>query len=175
LGAVDFLRAGTLPYPELGRPAAIGGWGVSMGAASLLLAAAREPALRAMVSDAAYAEILSVLQRQIPMVSGLPAFFTPGALLAAQAMYGIDYSAVRPVDVVASLAPRPLFFIHGASDHLIPPSNLTTLVSAARRAPGAQVQSWLVPGADHGQSFHRAGAEYVRRVVAFFSASLAGA
>jgi fermentation-respiration switch protein FrsA (DUF1100 family) len=174
LGAVDFLRSGALPYPELGRPAAIGGWGGSMGAASLLLAAAREPALRAIVSDSAYAEIISVLQRQIPQVSGFPAFFTPGALLAARAMYGVDYYAVRPVDVVASLAPRPLFFIHGASDHLIPPANLTALVNAARSAPGAQVQSWLVPGADHGQAFHVAGAEYVNRVVAFFTSNLPG-
>lgn len=174
LGAVDFLRSGTLPYPELGRPRAIGGWGGSMGAATLLLAAAHEPALRALVSDSAYADILPILQHQIPAISGLPAFFTPGALLAAQALYGIDYYAVRPVDVVASLAPRPLLFIHGAADHLVPPANLTALVSAARSAPGAHVESWLVPGADHCQGFHVAGMAYVNRLVAFFRANLAG-
>ena len=42
LGAVDFLRSGSLPYPELGRPHTIGGWGISMGGATMLLAAARE-------------------------------------------------------------------------------------------------------------------------------------
>src|SRR6267143_6189592 len=57
LGAVDFLRAGTLPFPELGRPRVIGGLGISMGAATLLLAAAVEPGIQAMVSDSAYAEI----------------------------------------------------------------------------------------------------------------------
>src|SRR5579884_1616656 len=31
LGAVDFLRSGQLPYPELGRPQVIGGWGISLG------------------------------------------------------------------------------------------------------------------------------------------------
>src|SRR5262249_3901386 len=43
LGAVDFLQAGVLPAPLLGRPRVIGGWGESLGAATLLLAAAAEP------------------------------------------------------------------------------------------------------------------------------------
>jgi pimeloyl-ACP methyl ester carboxylesterase len=50
LGAVDFLRSGPLPYPELGRPRAIGGWGISMGGSAMLLAAAREPAIRAVIA-----------------------------------------------------------------------------------------------------------------------------
>ena len=158
LGAVDWLRSGVLPYPELGRPHHLLGWGVSMGAATLLLAAAQEPAIEAIVSDSAYAELLPVLERQLPPQSGLPAFFTPGILEAAQALYGIDYAAVRPVDVVARLAPRPVFFIQGARDTYVPTSALTELALAASAAPGAQVQSWLVPGADHAQSFHVAGA-----------------
>src|SRR6266581_6464223 len=51
LGAVDYLRSGPIPYPELGRPRIIAGWGVSMGAATLLLAAAQEPAIHAVISD----------------------------------------------------------------------------------------------------------------------------
>src|ERR1700682_2204921 len=41
LGAVDFLRSGTLPFPELGRPRIIGGRGISIGAGPLALAGAR--------------------------------------------------------------------------------------------------------------------------------------
>src|SRR3989454_1180611 len=47
LGAVDFLRSGPIPIPELGRPRVIGGLGISMGAATLLMAAARETAIQA--------------------------------------------------------------------------------------------------------------------------------
>src|SRR5574340_232682 len=61
LGAVDFLRSGPIPYPALGRPRIIGGYGVSMGAATLLLATAQEQAIRAVVSDCAYAEIIPIL------------------------------------------------------------------------------------------------------------------
>jgi uncharacterized protein len=172
LGAVDFLRTGPLAYPELGRPRIIGGWGVSMGAASLMMAAAQEPAIRAIVSDCAYADIIPILEREVPKGGHLPALFTPGTLFAARVLYGIDFYAVRPVDIVGSIAPRPIFFIHGASDTYVPPSNMDALVTAARTGSHANVQSWLVPGAEHAQSFNTEGAVYVDRVVAFYDAAL---
>jgi len=116
LGAVDFLRSGPIPYPALGRPRIIGGYGVSMGAATLLMATAQEPAIRAVVSDCAYADIIPILEREVPKGSHLPPAFTPGGLTAARILYGIDFYAVRPVDMVASIAPRPILFIHGTSD-----------------------------------------------------------
>src|SRR5438552_2302297 len=66
LGAVDFLQTGRLPFAELGRPRLIGGLGISMGAATLLLAAAREPAIKAVVSDSAFADAAPLLEREIP-------------------------------------------------------------------------------------------------------------
>src|SRR5205085_10045801 len=143
LGAVDFLRSGPIPYPNLGRPRAIVGWGVSMGAATLDLAAAQEPAIRAVVSDCAYADIAPILEREVPKGGHLPSFFTPGALRAVQALYGIDFYSVRPVDIVASIAPRPIYFIHGDQDGFIPHSNMTELAAAAQTAPNAHVQTWL--------------------------------
>jgi fermentation-respiration switch protein FrsA (DUF1100 family) len=142
-----------------------------MGAATLLLAAALEPAIRAIVADSAYADILPILEREIPGRSGLPPAITPGIELAAWTLYGIDYRAIRPVDVVARIAPRPLLFIQGAADTIIPPSTGPVLAAAAR-VPHAHVQLWLVPGATHAQGFHVAGQEYVRRVIAFLRASL---
>jgi pimeloyl-ACP methyl ester carboxylesterase len=171
LGAVDFLRSGPLPYPRLDRPQVIGGWGVSMGAATLLLAAAREPAIRAIVADSAYADLLPILEREIPARSGLPPAITPGIVLAAWTLYGIDYRAIRPVDVVARIAPRRLLLIQGAADTFMPPSTARVLTAAAR-VPHAHVQLWLVPGAAHAQGFHAAGQAYVRRVIAFLRTSL---
>lgn len=172
LGAVDFLRSGPLPYPALGRPRAIGGWGVSMGAIALLMAAAKEPAIQAIVADSAYPDILPILQREIPKQGGVPSFLTPGALAAAWALYGIDFYNVKPGDVVASLAPRPLLFIQGAADTYNPPSNLNVLMRDAEAAPNANVQSWLVPGAAHAQAYHVEGAAYVDRLVTFYTSAL---
>jgi uncharacterized protein len=172
LGAVDFLRSGPLPYPALGRPRVIGGWGVSLGASMLITATAQEPAIRAIVSDCAFADIIPILEREVPLGGHLPPMFTPGALLAVQALYGINFYADRPVDYVAQIAPRPILFIHGAADKYIPPANMDTLAAAARSAPNANVQTWSVLGADHAQSFNTKGKVYVDRIIAFYTAAL---
>ena len=171
LGAVDFLRSGPIPYPTLGRTHVIGGWGVSMGAATLMMAAAQAPAIRAVVSDSAYADIIPILEREVPKGGHLPPLFTPGTLFAVNVLYGIDFHAVRPEDIVANIAPRPILFIHGTGDTYVPPSNMDALAAAARTAPDANVQTWLVPGAAHAQSFNMEGAVYVDRVVAFYNAA----
>lgn len=173
LGAVDFLRSGPVPYPQLGRPKAIAGWGISMGGVSMLLAAAQEPAIQAVVADSAYPDMAPILEREIPRVGHLPAFFTPGVLLAARALYGINFYDIRPVDVVSSLAPRPLFLIQADHDDFNPPTNLGVLTRAASAAPNAHVQSWLVPGVNqHAQEFDVYGAAYVQRVVTFYDDAL---
>ncbi len=173
LGAVDFLRLGPLPFPALGRPHAIGAWGMSTGGAAILFAAVHELALQAIVADSVYTDISPILEREIVKRGGYPSVIAPGVLVAAGLINGINYYAIRPVDVVASLAPRPLFFIQGSNDDFVPPSALEALTSAARAAPNAHVQSWQVPGVyAHATTFKVAGDEYVTRVVAFFGATL---
>ena len=172
LGAVDFLRSGPIPYPELGRPQVIAGWGNSLGGATLIFAAAKEPAIQAIVSDCAFADILPILELEVPAQGHLPPLFTPGGLVAAQVLYGVDYYHTRPVDVIADVVPRPIFLIHGTSDTFTPPSDMTLLADAARSAPNANVQTWFVPGAEHGQSYNTAGKVYVDRLVAFYTAAL---
>ena len=168
LGAVDFLRSGPLPYPELGRPRVIGGWGDSMGGATMLLAAAHEPAIRALVTDSAFAAIMPLLKKE----SNIPFMFIPSVLAATRIFYGIDYNSVRPVDVVASIAPRPIFFIQGTADTVVPPANMDQLAVAAKTARNAHIQTWSVADANHIESFHRMGAVYVDRVASFFTAAL---
>jgi uncharacterized protein len=168
LGAVDFLRSGSLPYPELGHPRFIGGWGISLGGVALLFAAAKEPAIKALVIDSAYATTETLVKGAFG-----PAFlFIPGTRVIAQMLYGIDYYTVRPVDVVAKIAPRPLLFINGANDTIVPPSNMTELATAGEAAPGAHVQSWLVPHAGHIEAYPRMKNTYVHRLVAIFTAGL---
>jgi len=180
LGAVDFLRTGTLPFPELGRPHFIGGLGISMGAATLLLAAAREPAIQAVVSDSAYADAAPLLEREIPkntvaIVGRIPGAFAPSALTMARILYGVDLFDARPVGSIARIAPRHLFLIHGAADDYVPVSNFQQLVAAATSTASARVTTWLVPKTRHAQAFKNTGAVYVARVTAFFDAALPSA
>jgi dipeptidyl aminopeptidase/acylaminoacyl peptidase len=170
-GAVDFLRFGPVPYPELGRPRLVGAWGVSMGASTLLLAAAREPAIAAVVADSPYADIVPLLERELPK-RNVPAAFSLGALSMAHVVYGVDFFASRPVDIIGQLAPRPLLLIHGTSDRYVPLSNSDALYAAASAEPDAHVTRWVVAGAGHAQAFPRNKTEYVTRLVAFFDQAL---
>src|ERR1700694_1871276 len=180
LGAVDFLRSGAPPFPELGRPRIIGGLGVSMGAASLLMGAAGEPGIQAVVSDSAYAEIVPILEREIAKrrvapIGRIPGVLAPSALVMAQLLYGVDFFAARPVATVAKIAPRPLLLIHGTADDYVPITNFYALNAAATSVPSAHVTTWIVPNARHAQAFKKTGTEYVTRVVAFFDAALGAA
>jgi dipeptidyl aminopeptidase/acylaminoacyl peptidase len=171
LGAVDFLRTGALPFPLLGRPRVIGGWGMSLGASTLLLAAAAEPAIRAIVSDSAFADAAALVRSQWAQ-QGLPSWLLPGALKAGQLLYGVNYDKARPVAVVAQIAPRATLFIHGTADSAVPIANLDQLAAAASQPPNAHVQTWKVPGAHHVQAFSLMTEVYVQRVVAFYQSAL---
>jgi uncharacterized protein len=175
LGAVDFLHSGPLPYPELGRPHAIAAWGESLGGATVILAAANEPSIKAVVSDSAFADVLPRIERAVP-AGHVPAMFTPGGLVVAQWLYGVDYYNIRPADVIAKIAPRPILLIHGANDNkdhkTTPPAHMYILAAAALDAPNANVQTWMVPGATHVQAYHVEGQVYVNRIVAFYTAAL---
>jgi dipeptidyl aminopeptidase/acylaminoacyl peptidase len=171
LGAVDFLQTGTLPFPLLGRPRAIGGWGMSLGASTLLLAAAAEPAMRAIVSDSAYADAAALVRSRWEQ-QGLPSWLLPGAVPAGQLLYGVYYDQARPVAVVAQIAPRPILFIHGTADSSVPIANMDQLVAAASQPPNAHVQTWKVPGAQHVQAVSLMPELYVQRVVAFYQSAL---
>ena len=171
LGAVDFLQTGALPFPLLGRPRVIGGWGMSLGAATLLLAAAADPAIRAIVSDSAFADAAAVVRAWWEQ-RGLPFWLLPGALLAGQLLYGVNYDQARPVAVVAQIAPRPILFIHGTADRSVPIASMDQLVAAASRPPNAQVQAWKVPGAQHVQALSLMPDAYIQRIVAFYQSAL---
>jgi dipeptidyl aminopeptidase/acylaminoacyl peptidase len=176
LGAVDFLDSGPLPYPELGRPHAIAAWGESLGGATVIFATASEPLIKAVVSDSAFADILPRLERDIPAQGNVPPMFTPGGLVVAQWLYGIDYSNIKPASVIASIAPRPILLIHGADDNKdhksTPPAHMYLLAASALAAQNANVQTWMVSGATHVQAYHVEGQNYVDRIVAFYTAAL---
>jgi fermentation-respiration switch protein FrsA (DUF1100 family) len=167
-GAVDFLRTGPVPYPELGRPEAIGGWGISVGGDALIFAAAQEPAIKAIVVDSAYATLAEFM---VPAF-GKYSIFIPGTRYAALMLYGLDYANVRPVEVIAKIAPRPIFLIQGASDINVLPSNMVELAVAAKSAPDAHVQTWLVPKAYHTEAYNLVRNTYVDRMVNFFQTEL---
>jgi pimeloyl-ACP methyl ester carboxylesterase len=160
-GAADWLKGQGF------APGRIGVLGLSMGAASSIMAAADDPDIGALVADSGYAEVMPLIESEWPGASGLPDAVLPGALLMSRLLLGADIADARPVDAIGRIAPRPVLLIHGDADALVPPGHAHRLRAAA---PSAEL--WQVPGAAHGESFRAQPEEYTRRVLEFFEQSL---
>ena len=125
------------------------------------------------MADSAYADLMDVLNREVPRRSGLPGIFTPGIVLMSRLMYGIHATAVKPAEAAALFAPRPLLVIHGADDGLVP-ANDSERIWQARYGTGERDSAtyYLVAGADHTQGFNTNKAVYLAKVGDFFAQHL---
>lgn len=161
-GAIAYVEGRGIP------PGRIGLLGHSYGAAIALLTAAAQPDVSAIVADSAFADIRALLDNEIQL-RGFPPIFAPGVALVASHLYGVDLEQIAPLTHVASIAPRPILFIHGAEDQRIPVDNSQQLFAAAHN-PADKL--WIVPGAAHVQAFAVEPELYSQKVLAFFDANL---
>jgi fermentation-respiration switch protein FrsA (DUF1100 family) len=162
-GAVDFVMQRGIP------PGRIGLWAQSLGSASALLAAPDLPEIAAVVTDSAFADARLLIDNELQLRTGLPQVFSPGITLVGGPLYGIDLDAIPPEKAVARIAPRPILFIHGDADTRIPVEHSRRLLAAAQN-PAAEL--WVVPGANHVQSFASQPEAYAARVLGFFGRAL---
>lgn len=144
--------------------------GFSMGASVALLLAARDARVAAVVADSPFTGIAEVVahgaaRRRLPARLVVP---LADALTGWR--YGYRFGAVRPIEAVPALSPRPLLLIHGRADSLIPVSHAHALYEAAR----APKERWLIDGAEHCGGYFADRAAYVDRVAAFFEQHLGG-
>jgi len=165
-GALDYAKS--RPRDE-GRH--IGLLGLSMGAAVSLLVAANEPRVEAVVADSSFADLQQYLDENLSKYSHLPYFpFTPVMQWLSVPLTGFDPAKVQPIKSIARIAPRPILLIHGGADTQISVDNSRQLFAAVHN-PNAQL--WIVPKADHVQSYKTEPAAYLNRVLTFFDNSLA--
>jgi fermentation-respiration switch protein FrsA (DUF1100 family) len=78
---------------------------------------------------------------------------------------GRRYDAIR---YVAKISPRPVLFIHGDRDTIVPIEMSRKLYAAAREPKSL----WIIEGAGHLQCRAKAGATYETRVGDFFTEAL---
>jgi len=161
LGAIDY---------EKGRGfERIGVLGFSMGAATTLMATAENADIDAVVADSSFADLKDMIEPEFSKRTKFPKLLLPGLLFMVKTMYGVDFNAIKPADLVSEIAPRPMFFIHGELDEVIPLEHAYKLHEASQNP---QNQLWVVPQAGHVGSYAIHPEEYMNRITAFFNGVL---
>lgn len=162
--AVDFLES----RPELaGVPLGIAG--ISMGAAASLLATARDQRIRAVVADSSFAALAAIAAQGVRTYCRLPTYpFAPLILRFGELLTASRISAHRPIDALAAIAPRPVYFMHDSTDTFIP-ADQTRALYAAYTGPK---ECWIIPCKGHASVWAHHTAEYIERVDGFFVRTL---
>jgi pimeloyl-ACP methyl ester carboxylesterase len=168
----DVLAAVALLKSRLGS-GPVGVYGISMGAAAAIMAAARTREIAALIADSPYADLAGVLRRRVRELVPLPGLapFCWPVVLMGQLMSGGCLDRVRPADWVGRLSPRPILFIYGERDSFVPPDHPRRLFAAA----GPPREMWVAPGSDHAAARLDHPEEYMRRLLDFFNRHLRGA
>lgn len=156
--ALDF----ALSQPEVEH---VGGWGGSMGAATLIRAAAEYPEIEALFVDSSFASMEDEFDYLVPYP-----ILNPLAKFLAEIRTGISLDDVSPVNVIARISPRPIYIVHSSADKVAPPDAGQVLYEAAREPKFL----WLEEGVPHQQIFLSDPQRYKKRLIGFFDEWLLG-
>lgn len=160
--AFQFLAA----QPEV-DPTRIGLYGHSMGAGTVIRAMARIPQARVLIESSGFTSIEDVMR------DGTPGILSPMVdmqLWFGSQMTGCDLAAVRPIDDIATISPRPILILHGTADDTIRFYHAERLFAAA----GEPKEIYTAEGANHGNVYSSDPAEFERRVLSFLDTYLRG-
>lgn len=155
---------------EIDSSAKIALHGVSMGAATVMLATGEElpPSVVAAVEDCGYSTLNGEFAAQLKALFSLPPFpLLPLASLVCKMRAGYFFSGVDCISAVAR-SKTPTLFIHGEADAFVPFSMLDDLYEAA----ACKKQKLAVPGAAHAESEETDSALYWGAVDEFLLAEL---
>ena len=149
------------------QPGSIAAFGYSLGAGSIIEAAAEDTDIGAVISEAGFADIKPTIENMWASQSGLPQLFLQPTIWMTRLLYGYDIYASRPMEVIGKISPRPILLIHCTTDNAIDYSNLAQLSDAAPWA-----QTWSIAGCEHGYAYNFNPADYTEHVIQFLDANL---
>jgi len=159
---------------------AVGLLGHSMGGAGVILAAAAEPSVRAVVALSSPADLVRMTRRTFEMAEiRVPGpLATPLAYLTAMVLLIPRRHSIDDADacLAASRYRGPLLLLHGEDDRGVPPAHLELIAEAARQTriaeDSATVETLTIPGYGHRWLFEEA--EVRRRTASFLARSCGG-
>jgi len=141
--------------------------GTSQGGGSVLIAAALDPSIDAVISENPFTNLSDLLRDTDGDAGSPPDLLSP--LIAWFTMWRADGLGVpSPIEATPAIAPRPLLLMHGTADRLIPYAHSEQLLEVA----GEPAELWLAEDARHGRLIDRYPQEYHARLRAFLKKSL---
>ncbi len=167
-GAVRY----ALTKEKAARPVIL--WGISMGAAAALLAAADSPDAAAVISDSSFLNFTDVVRHHYYLFRGFVRWFPPFPSFPI-ADEVIQWSAWRanfdPADfdlekAVKRIGDRPELFVAVEGDRRMPPSIAQKLYSDAESPLKKLV---VLPGTRHGEGFKSGNQQYEEAVRQFLT------
>ncbi|MFC5601887.1 alpha/beta hydrolase [Sporosarcina koreensis] len=160
---LDLIDWTNLLVQKLGPKTEVAYHGLSMGAATVLMASGEEGLprqVKAIIADSPYQSVYQLFTYQMNRMFHLPAFpllDSTSALTKVRAGYSFrEASALKQVRKTSV----PIFYIHGMSDTFVP----TEMASELERNTSSDSEIFLVPKANHGEAFALAGETYKVKV-----------
>jgi fermentation-respiration switch protein FrsA (DUF1100 family) len=160
-------------------PGAVVLWGVSLGGASVVLAAAEDPAVAGVVCDSSYRSLSDTVRHHLRLFRHFRWWLrlVPSWPVADLTVFwmgrrgGFDPASVDVRAAAARLAGRPALFVANSEDVRMPKEIAFDLQAAV--GPGAEVL--IVPGKTHGGAWRDGTAAYEAAVAALLDAARRGA
>ena len=153
-------------------------WGVSMGAAAALLAAAESPEINAVISDSAftnytelidhhYSLFLRIIREHWWWFPPLPRFpLTNEVIYLSSRRAHFNPSDFDVEKAVRNMGPRPALFVAVQDDPRMPPAYAKALYADD---PSPQKQVVVLPGNKHGEGFKLDTQQYEQVVTQFLA------
>lgn len=159
LGAVRY----ALDEEKVERPVVL--WGVSMGAAAALMAAADSGNVAAVISDSSFLSYRDTIEHHWRLFFHLPPFPIADEVIYWSAWRGgfraADFDLEKAVE---RIGPRPILFVAAEGDRRMPPE-------IARRLYGDSASPLkdliILPGSRHGEGFNQHPKPYKEAVTRF--------
>jgi alpha-beta hydrolase superfamily lysophospholipase len=150
-------------------------WGVSLGAASVVFAAAEDPTVAGVICDSSYRSLEDTVRHHLQLFRGFRWWLrlVPRWPLADLTLFwmgrrgGFDPAAVDVQAAARHLAGRPALFVANSEDRRMPKEIAFDLQAAA----GSGAEVLIVPGNSHGGAWRDGTAAYQAAAAALLEAA----
>ena len=163
---LDLIDWTDLLVKKLGQDTNVIYHGLSMGAATVLMASGDEELpsqVQAIVADSPYQSVYQLFTYQMNRMFHLPAFpLLDSTSLLTKIRAGYSFKEANALKEVEK-TDVPILYIHGKSDTFVP----TEMAEELFQQTASHAELFLVPGANHGESFALAGDTYTEKIEHF--------